>query len=341
MKRRDFLTIPAASCLFSAMNSCQTTMKPEQTVHSISLPAIQNGDTIGCLCTAGGIEPAQQEPIERFFQSQGYRVRWGAYLGGDFLYGLSGATQERLADLNAFIRDEEIKVIVDLSDGYGALPLLVGIDFDALRTYPKWFIGYSDRTVLHLAIYKKAELHSIMVTDSVPDCINNSINNEGFPAWLRFLRLSSMNETPFFVRQHKFTIETWVSGQARGKLIGGRVSRLAGLAGTDFAVPTEEDVILFLEESDEYAYRVDRCLTQLFESGAFSRVRGIVLGRFRSPEDEPDDQIDLIDVLRERFLSLNLPVLSLQTTEKENDTLSMVLGTMVELNSDEKILNYI
>jgi muramoyltetrapeptide carboxypeptidase len=68
-------------------------------------------------------------------------------------------------------------------------------------------------------------------------------------------------------------------GPASGPVLGGCLSLLAAVAGTPWA-PSLEGALLFVEDVNEPAYRIDRMLTHLRLSGTLSSVRAIVAGHF-------------------------------------------------------------
>lgn len=70
-----------------------------------------------------------------------------------------------------------------------------------------------------------------------------------------------------------------VPGEARGRLFAANLAVLASLAGTPL-MPSLEGCVLALEDIHEPAFRVDRFLWQLRESGALAGVRAFVAGDF-------------------------------------------------------------
>ncbi len=73
-------------------------------------------------------------------------------------------------------------------------------------------------------------------------------------------------------------------GQAIGELIGGNLSLLAHLIGTDSDIKTRGR-ILFLEDVGEYFYNIDRMMYQLKRSGKLSRLAGLIIGGFTESKD--------------------------------------------------------
>ena len=83
------------------------------------------------------------------------------------------------------------------------------------------------------------------------------------------------NETEFFIPEEEEDSFTINSGSATGKLLGGNLSVLTAMIGSEY-LPSFEGSILFLEDVGEDVYRVDRMLTQLKLSGILDQINGFV-----------------------------------------------------------------
>ena len=104
--------------------------------------------------------PTPREKIQasvRYLEKLGYRVRVGEHASKAWGY-LAGTDEERAEDLNAMIRDPEVKAIFALRGGYGTPRILPLIAYRALARRPKIISGFSDITALQLAIYRKCKL---------------------------------------------------------------------------------------------------------------------------------------------------------------------------------------
>jgi muramoyltetrapeptide carboxypeptidase len=76
----------------------------------------------------------------------------------------------------------------------------------------------------------------------------------------------------------KDRIQTITKGKVKGRLVGGNLSVLSAMVGSPY-LPTWKNHILFLEETDEDIYRVDRMLTQLKLAGILQQLSGFVFGK--------------------------------------------------------------
>lgn len=338
-RRRFLQNIPITALALSAPASAMPGGAPKP----LKPPALQPGGTIGLVCPGSPVPPGRLETARRDLNQRGYTCKPGESLTEPYLCDLAGPDDRRLADLNAMIRDPKVNAIFALRGGYGTNRLLGGIDYESLRQRPKWIVGYSDITSLLLAAYNRAGVIGLHA-DAFPLASDgNSIQPVADAMWDLLEGRAAPGGIPQ-IRKFSWTgparPETWAPGRARGVLLGGNLSRLASLAGTPFAVPADRDVILFLEEVDEEAYRVDRFLTQLIESGVFDRVRGAAVGEHKPPGSKPEDAFVIRRSLRDRLMNLEIPILANLPFGHRRMNLPLALGAEVELDADLQTLSY-
>lgn len=275
-------------------------------------PRLKSGSLVGLVAPSS--YPASSDVLrkgQRALEESGFRVKSGGHLLDCHGY-LAGHDEARAEDLNAMFCDQAVEAIFCVRGGYGAGRLLPLLDFEALRRNPKIFLGYSDLTVLELAILKKIGLvtfYGPMVTTELA---------MDFPEESRERMLSVLMESrppePIGADPESSGAVPIRSGVAEGILVGGCLSVLVSLLGTSYE-PDLDGTILFLEEVDEEPYRVDRYLTQLRLSRKLERVAGIAVGQFIRCEprkDKPSFRASLScqEVLEDRLGDLGVPVLS-------------------------------
>ena len=266
------------------------------------------GSTIGLVAPSGGMPREAVEAGVARIQALGYRT-----VLGDFAYErhgyLAGTDAQRAADFNAVWANPEVDGVLCLRGGYGAMRILNMIDWDLIRARPKWFCGFSDITALHLAMEREAGL----VTFHGP--MAAAFGNEEYdtPGFLKALQQAAPLGTipwpdpaaegapvPVVVR----------SGVADGRLVGGNLSLLASMAGTPWA-PDYTGRIVFIEDIDEFPYRMDRMLVQLLLASNLGKAAGILFGD--SPTclsgEEGKPSLSLMDVMQELLVPLGIPVL--------------------------------
>jgi len=241
---------------------------------------------------------------------------------------LAGSDADRLLDFNGALRDASIDGIWCLRGGYGAMRLLDGLDVDAMRRRPRTLIGYSDITALHTALGAPADV----------------ITFHG-PTARSPLSSFSRDSLDRAVVQHAdpcgtaFDAETLRGGRAEGRLVGGNLALLSALCGTPFA-PDYTGAILVLEDIGEATYRIDRMLRQLALSGAFSKLAGIVYGRFTDGTDPADESsCQLSDILREAADLAGVPAISGAPVGHIDDQWTIPIGAMAELDADNCTLH--
>lgn len=234
--------------------------------------AIYPGDCIGITAPASPAELSATWVAVGFLESMGYVVRlgWTALVQKGFLAGSDGL---RAAELNAFFADESVAAILCLRGGYGAARLLPALDYELIAQHPKLFIGYSDITALHTALYQRSSLITVHgpVAVQLPDAAGYT--KSVFCAGLRGALGGEVKLPP------ENTLVPFIAGRAQGRLVGGNLAVLASLVGTPYELDAS-GCILFLEETGEALYRIDRLLNQLWQSGLLGRISGLIFGDF-------------------------------------------------------------
>lgn len=344
--RRAFVAASAPLLVFS-QGSCQSIMKRKASMNSRKPKAIRPGDTIGLLCPASPIEAERVELASDYLKQRGYKVRLGKHLTEEYLCELSGTDEQRLADLNGMICDSAIDAIFTLRGGYGCNRLLDRIDYAAFRADPKWLTGFSDITALHVAFYQMTGVTTMHgpafgysfggaspAHDFVVQDFWDLAEGRTSPGPLRFARDASWSEID--------ALKTFVSGKAQGRLVGGNLSRLASMAGTPWMISGEEDYIIFIEDVDEAAYRIDRYINQLRDSGLFKGAKGVVIGQFYPREEDMDEETQLLaNVIKTEAESIGLPTLAGVPIGHHAYNSSLAHGALVELDADAKTISYL
>jgi muramoyltetrapeptide carboxypeptidase len=224
---------------------------------------------------------------------EGFRPRLGPNTLARDGY-LAGGDEARLEDLRGMFLDPEIKAIFCARGGYGSMRLLDRLDYPMIRANPKPLVGYSDITAVLLAVLRKAGLvtfHGPVVRDM------GAKDGQNLKAMLLALTDNGRLEIPLgedgVVRQ----------GKSRGPIVGGNLSLICHLVGTRY-LPSLRGAILFVEDTGEPAYRLDRMLTHLRLSGHMEGLAALLAGDFEGCE-EPGP---LKRLLADRTMGLNIPV---------------------------------
>jgi muramoyltetrapeptide carboxypeptidase len=268
-------------------------------------PYLNPGDTIGITSPASYISLLDIQPSVQLMQSWGFKVETGKTIGSkDF--SLGGTDQERAADLQRMLDDPNIKAIMCARGGYGLVRIIDKLDFTKFKANPKWIIGFSDITVLHTHInsnYGIATIHSKMC---------NSFPND----WL--LAKPIQIETILSIRQVltgedvKYTappVSYNRPGKAEGILVGGNLSLIETLAGSSSDLKTD-DAILFVEDTHEELYSIDRMFWNLKRSGKLDKLKGLIIGGFSLKEEMPGEEFGrtVYEIVTEKIKEYDYPV---------------------------------
>ena len=305
----------------------------------IKARGLKPGDTIALIAPAG---PAELAPLRKYaalLRKHGYEVLLPA--GGERQAGyLGGTDDERAEEFNAALRDPKIRAIMPVRGGFGLTRILDRIDYAALRRDPKIVTGFSDLTAFHLAAARKARV----VTFHSPMPMHKLWNEENpydfAAASFRravFAVSYSKSETGYLVAMpdDQPAPVTVVGGIARGRLIGGNLTLICSTLGTPYQIEAKGN-LLFLEDTNEAPYRIDRYLSQLRLAGVLDDVSGVILGDFTAKN--ADDAKDINRVLHEYFDNAQVPVLMNFPIGHQPHNATLPIGAFAELDADKGTL---
>jgi muramoyltetrapeptide carboxypeptidase len=286
---------------------------------------LKPGDGASIIAPASQLRSGEQGLLSAaisLLESWGLRV--AVRVDSTHHFYLAGPDAVRAEHLNASLADPDTKVIFCTRGGYGCLRLLPYLNAD-ISPKDKILVGYSDFTGLHLAareLWPQAELihgPNVATRQLIGDEIDCALTRQ------------SLHNALFTSGTVEEKVEFLCPGRTQGSLEGGCLSLVVATLGTKFALNTV-DTILFLEDTGEAPYRVDRMLTQLKNAGKFEAVRGIVFGKMRNCTDPYND---LRDVLRDFFRDASFPVAFGLNSGHGTSNLSLKLGSTAELDSEE------
>lgn len=287
---------------------------------------LQKGNTIAIVAVSGQIKEYNNiENAKLYFEKLGYKVKISVSCKTSHRYMAGISTQDCIDELhNAFLA-EDVDAILCARGGFGTIKLINDIDWKIIKNNPKIFAGYSDISILLNLIYKNTGLitfHSPMANGDFANDVQEYTKNSFF--------CTLEGKTKSYQAENFTAFNT---GSAKGKLFGGNLSTIVSLCGTDF-IPNQ-DLILFLEDLNEPIYKIDKMLTQLFNTENIKkRVTGIAIGEFLNIEDKKI----LNEVIQEFALKLNIPMCDgfKITHGKIKDTIP--IGTDAELDADNGLI---
>ncbi|MEM3832473.1 MAG: LD-carboxypeptidase [Thermoprotei archaeon] len=269
--------------------------------------AIGLGDAIGIVAPAGVADPVQLNKGIRTLKDLGFEVYLGKTVRRLISKGyFSASDEERANEINEMFSNEKIKAIFSASGGYGSMRILPLLDYSLIKRNPKIFIGYSDITALLIAIHQKTGLivfHGPMVASDMHNLSEYTKYN-----MMKVL----MDDEPLGIIFNPIDgplIRVINEGKAEGGLIGGNLSLIVSTLGTPYEINTEEK-ILFIEDTNEAPYRVDRMLTQLILAGKLDNVAGVIVCEFKNYESNKlKHTFSLEEVIQDRIGRLNIPAI--------------------------------
>ena len=254
-------------------------------------------DQIRIVSPSGNIEPKYIVGAKKTLSSWGLNATEGEFARTK--YGrFAGTEAQRIADLQEALDDPSVNAILCSRGGYGVAQIIDKLDFSTFAKSPKWLIGFSDITILHNAISNLgvASIHGIMakhLTQFSPNSIH-----------VQKCREILFGQMPtYVVPKHRLN----KVGIAQGKLIGGNLSVLIGLRGSQFDLDYKNN-ILFIEDIAERPYHIDRMMQNLRFSGALAQLSGLVVGQFSDCDEDPLMKKSVAQIIASAVSEYDYPV---------------------------------
>ncbi|MDQ3681504.1 MAG: LD-carboxypeptidase [Bacteroidota bacterium] len=307
MNRKDFLSAAGTIAIGSSLPFKGSLIGETDDINVVyrKPPSLKQGDVIGITSPAGFITFEEIQPAKAVIESWGYTILPGATIGKRS-FTLGGTDEERLSDLQQMLDDPKIKAIICARGGYGSIRIVDNINWTNFITNPKWLIGFSDITILHNHIHthcKIASIHSKM-TNSFPDDWNKAepIQIETIISIKDALEGTKMRYTVMPNAKNK-------TGVADGILIGGNLKTIESLAGSKSDINTDGK-ILFVEDTGEYLYSIDRMFWNLKRTGKLKSPKGLIIGGFKVKPDDAGEEFGstVQDIVLEKIKKYTYPV---------------------------------
>ncbi len=182
----------------------------------------------------------------------------------------AGTPAQRAEDLLWALKDDSIKAIICTRGGYGAIQMLPKVDIRELRRHPKWIVGYSDVTAMHMACVKAGvmSIHGNMASSLAAGGAEEQGNEEMIKVLMGKQPRYDLEPSPYNI-----------DGEASGILIGGNMITMMTMLGSDYDC-IDRDCILFMEEVGESMHAIDRLFSMLSLLGKMDHIKGLVFGDF-------------------------------------------------------------
>ncbi len=254
---------------------------------------LQKGDLVSIAAPAGPFNRTRFRKGVSLLKKAGFRVSFekGIYARRDYL---AGDDRRRASELDRSLSDNHSKAVLFARGGFGCQRV---VPFLRKKCHPKIVVGSSDLTVVLIHVWKRHRLPSYYGPMVAPHLIDPK----------NVKRLFRALTDPQFHRKQSITAKKVLKpGRASGRLVGGCLSLLTATLGTPWEVEIGDD-LLFLEDTHEEAYAVDRMLTQLEQAGKLKKIRGLILGTFRQKQILFPKSVE--QVFRDKFKSFRGPIL--------------------------------
>ena len=293
-------------------------------------PPLRPGDKVRFVSPASSPDRDMVLRHAEILKGWGLNVDFGEHAFSKWSY-LAGTDEERLADLNAAFRDPKVRAIFTTRGGKGSYRIADQVDFAAVRRDPKFVIGFSDITALHLSLLKHC--HQV----GIHGAFSMGPNENGVSSYTHdALRqaLMTTEDVVIATRPEEPTSRLTTEGTAEGRLIGGNLDMVAASAG--WALPDMHGAILLLEAIGLYPGQVDRQMTMLRKAGHLNGLLGVAIGQFTNFEfDRP---YSVTDILREHLAELKVPILGGLPLGHGDRPASAFIGAIAELDAKAGIL---
>lgn len=242
---------------------------------------LKKGAKIAVISPAGAVDTTQLEKGIKLIKSKGFEPVLGEHLYSKFSngYNYAGTEKERIKDINWALNDKEIGAIWASRGGYGCQHLIQHLNLKNFIQNPKWYIGYSDNTVMQSYLLKKgfASIHGQTIKTS-----SFGVTDESYELIFDLLK----GKTPkYSLKSHKLNKK----GDIEGELIGGNLALIYALLGTKYSFDFK-DKILFIEDIGENFYALDRMIMSLELAGVFNKIKGLIVGGMTNMGDEKDNK---------------------------------------------------
>ena len=229
------------------------------------VPYLKQGSKVGIVAPARCVTPDEMVYAIQWLKEQGF-----VPIYDDRLFSIhhifAGTDEFRASVFQEYLDNEEIDAIWLARGGYGGIRIVDKLDFTKFLEHPKWIIGFSDSTVIHgkLSRFGIPSLHA-----SMPFYFENKTVEAKQSLFDALTGKPLQYELPPRPQNRLGTME--------GEIVGGNLSVLMGMNGSDI-FPETEGKILFIEEVDEYIYHIDRMMHALKRAGKLAHLKGLIVG---------------------------------------------------------------
>lgn len=335
MQRRHFLKHAGLAAATPALLG-GVSVSPQEAPVTIKPPRLKAGDTVGIVSPANAMfHTVDIDILEETLDALGLKMKLAPHALSRYGY-FGGTDEERASDVNTMFADPDVAAILPFRGGWGCNRILPLLDYPTIQQNPKALIGYSDITGLLVALYARTRL----ITFHAPS---------GMSTWNHFtadylrrvlfdaeaVTMRNPTEKGDSLAQTENRTQTISSGRVQGPLVGGNLTVLSALMGSDY-LPDWTGHILFLEDIGEAVYRIDRMMTQLKLAGVLDQIAGFIFGHCTDCEPNSGGyaSLTLEEVLNDHIKPLGIPAFRGAMIGHIRDKFTVPVGIRAEMDAD-------
>lgn len=317
---------------------------------------LEKGDTIGVVSPSSPVAAFCPRRLRRGveeLEKHGFKVKLAKHVSEKHKH-TAGTVQQRVDDLHAMFKDDEVKAIICTIGGLNSNQLLEFLDYDLIKSHPKILMGFSDITALLDGIHAKTGLVTYLGPALLPQF--GEFNGMLPYSWEYFEKVLMQSDDVHVTASKEWTDEftPWDTednrprimkpndgmkvlkpGKASGIVIGGNIGTFLLLNGTPY-MPSLQNTILCVEEDEvETPATMDRFFTQLRHIGAYAKIKGMFMGRFNSKVGfKKEDSLE--EIVLEATEGFDFPILYDLDFSHTDPMITIPIGGMCNINTENK-----
>lgn len=280
--------------------------------------------TIGIVSPSSPVKRDWLSSAITLLSQRGYAVKLGRSVFARDAYR-AGRIDVRARDILEMFEDRAVDLVLASTGGYNANALLEYLPIKRLARKQKWFVGFSDVTVLTTALYAAGSSRSVYGPNATYCCWDQ----DGLLRTLEYLEeIEQGRKAPDRRLCNREVIWEWGDkfkrasprlnrlpgkrGRATGRAFAANLSTLCLMLGTKY-LPSFKNAVLFIEYDKEESMALpsmERMLWQLRQSGVFDRVVALIVGELQyGVAQEQTRKRGIEQILSEVTAAYKFPVL--------------------------------
>lgn len=248
-------------------------------------PYLNPGDAVTLISPARFMDLGALESFQEWVNEQGWILQLAPSLGARF-HQFGGSQSERLSDIVWALNQNDIKAVFTARGGYGCMQLLSEFRKLNFVEKPKWWIGFSDITAIHVTLNQQglASMHGPMAMQFSEETRCSKISRIALSDRLKGQQFCLNVSVDASAQEQPHYIGTNFDWSFSGRLWGGNLSMIFAMLAAG-AMPPKGPIVLFIEDLDEYLYHIDRMLQAVSNSGVLDNTVAVITGSMMDMHD--------------------------------------------------------